>query len=53
MKASDQMLQEVIVKPKKEKYSRKNNPAVELMRKVVASKKRTDLDLNDYYHYNK
>ena len=31
----DVMLEEVVVKPKKEKYSRKNNPAVEFMRKVI------------------
>ena len=50
---SDLVLEEVIVKPKKEKYSRKNNPAVELMRKVIASKQRTNLENNDYYFYNK
>ncbi len=53
MKPSDQMLGEVVVKPKKEKYSRKNNPAVELMRKVVAAKKQVNLETNDYYQYNK
>ena len=35
----DVMLEEVVVKPKKEKYSRKNNPAVEFMRKVIDHKK--------------
>lgn len=50
---SDLMLEEVIVKPKKEKYSRKNNPAVELMKKVIASKKKTYLEQNDFYRYNK
>ena len=29
---ADVMLSEVVVKPKKEKYSRKNNPAVEFMK---------------------
>ena len=48
-----QMLAEVTVKAKRQKYSRKNNPAVELMRRVVAAKKKTDLSLNDYYQYNK
>lgn len=40
-------LSEVVIKPKREKYSRKNNPAVELMKKVVAHKdsnRITDLD---------
>ena len=46
-------LQEVTIKSKRNRYSRKNNPAVELMRKVVAAKKRTDLSLRDYYQYNK
>lgn len=49
----DLVLDEVIVKPKKEKYSRKNNPAVEMMKKVVAAKKLNDLGVNDFYHYNK
>ena len=34
-----QMLSEVTVKAKRNRYSRKNNPAVELMRRVVAAKK--------------
>ena len=47
-------LGEVVVKSKKKnKYSRKNNPAVELMRRVIAAKKRTDLSNHDYYQYNK
>lgn len=49
----DLVLDEVIVKPKKEKYSRKNNPAVEMMKKVIAAKKLNDLGVNDFYHYNK
>ncbi len=48
-----QLLAEVTVKAKRQRYSRKNNPAVELMRRVVAAKKRTDLTTNDYYQYNK
>ena len=36
MKPLDHTLDEVVVKPRKGKYSRKNNPAVELMKKVVA-----------------
>ena len=50
---SDLVLDEVVVKPKKEKYSRKNNPAVELMKKVIASKEKTNLENKDYYFYNK
>ena len=50
---TDIMLDEVVVEPKKEKYSRKNNPAVELMKKVINAKKASDLSLNDYYRYTK
>ena len=46
-------LQNVVVKSKRKRYSRKNNPAVELMRKVIEHKKLTDLSNKDYYQYNK
>ncbi|MCR4808266.1 MAG: DUF5686 and carboxypeptidase regulatory-like domain-containing protein [Prevotella sp.] len=46
-------LKEVTIKSKQTgKYSRKNNPAVELMRKVVAARKKTDLKQHDFYQYN-
>ena len=48
-----QELGEVTVKAKRQRYSRKNNPAVELMRRVVAAKKKTDLTQKDNYQYNK
>lgn len=53
MKSLDRELSELVVKPKKQKYSRKNNPAVELMRKVIAAKGQNDLKNNDYYRYDK
>ena len=53
LKPDKQMLAEVTVKAKRGRYSRKNNPAVELMKRVVAAKKQTDLSQNDYYQYNK
>ena len=53
LKDDTKSLREVTVKSKRNRYSRKNNPAVELMKKVVAAKKRTDLSLRDYYQYNK
>jgi len=53
LKPDKQMLAEVTVKAKRDRYSRKNNPAVELMKRVVAAKKKTDLGLNDFYQYNK
>ena len=53
MKSLDRELSELVVKPKRQKYSRKNNPAVELMRKVIAAKGQNDLKNNDYYRYDK
>ena len=46
-------LNEVTVKPKRLRYRRKGNPAVELMRKVIAAKADHDLGHNDYVRYNK
>ena len=46
-------LKEVEVVTKRKKYSRKNNPAVEMMRKVIAAKKNSDLRANDYLSYMK
>ena len=42
-----------VVKAKKTKYSRKNNPAVELMKKVIAAKKSNDLHDHDYFSIDK
>lgn len=53
LKSDNTQLSDVTVKAKKQKYSRKDNPAVELMKKVVAHKKLTDLDNRDFYQYNK
>ena len=47
------VLQNVVVKSKRQRYSRKNNPAVELMRKVIEHKQLTNLSNKDYYQYNK
>lgn len=47
-------LEGVVVKAKrKRKYTRKNNPAVELMRRVIAAKKHTNLSNYDYYQFEK
>lgn len=45
------LLTEVTVKGKRHRYRRKENPAVELMRRVISAKKRTNLDNNPYYEY--
>lgn len=53
LKTDTKQLKGVTVKTKRSKYSRKNNPAVELMKRVIAAKKRTDLANHDYYQFNK
>ena len=44
---------EVTVSSKRQKYSRKNNPAVELMRNVIAAKKSHDIHNHDYFRYDR
>ena len=53
LKEDAQNLGEVVIKQKREHYSRKNNPAVELMKRVIAAKKRSNLENYDYYQFNK
>ncbi|MGI6222003.1 MAG: DUF5686 family protein [Prevotella sp.] len=48
-----QQLREVKITARKGKYSRKDNPAVELMRRVIAAKKKTDLRNHDYLQFDK
>ena len=40
---------EVVVKPKREKYSRKDNPAVELIKKVIEHKNDNRIEAKDEY----
>lgn len=53
LETADKTLDEVLVTSKKKRYRRKDNPAVELMRKVIAGKSDNDLRQNDFYRYNK
>lgn len=53
LKPDTRSLSGVTIKAKKMKYSRKENPAVELMRRVIAAKKRTDISNHDFYQYAK
>jgi hypothetical protein len=46
-------LKEVVVKPKREKYSKKNNPAVDFVEKLMARKHMHDPHSNDYFSYQK
>lgn len=41
-------LKDVVIRPKKEKYSKKNNPAVELIQKVIANKEKNYVQSADY-----
>lgn len=49
---ADVALKGVEIKAKKKRYSRKNNPAVELMKRVIAAKKQNKLTNKPYYQYN-
>lgn len=53
LKPDTKQLAEVVVRQKRGKYSRKDNPAVELMKRVIAAKKKTDLRNHDFFQYNK
>lgn len=46
-------LQGITIEKKRERYKRKNNPAVELMRRVIEEKKRNDLKNRDYFRRDK
>ena len=52
LKPESRKLQEVTVKSKKKsRYKRKDNPAVDFMRKVIAAKKKNDIHKHDYFRY--
>ena len=53
LEVNSQTIKGVSIKGKRKKYDRKNNPAVELMRKVIAAKKHSDLRRHDYFSYKK
>ncbi len=51
MKENNKTLDEVVIKPKKERYRNKNNPAVELIRQVIAHKSQNRMEHYDYVSY--
>lgn len=53
LEMNSKLISGVKIVGKRKRYNRKNNPAVELMRKVIVAKKKSDLSLKDYYKYNK
>ena len=48
----DIALQEVTVKPKKEKYSKKDNPAVEFVKQMIERRKENSPRNKNYYQYD-
>ena len=44
-------LSEIVVKPKKEQYSKKNNPAVDFVKGMIDNKNAGDPRNNDYFSY--
>lgn len=53
LRESSAELSEVKVEARRKKYSRKNNPAVEMMRKVIAAKGESDLRQHDFLSLRK
>ena len=49
----DSTLGTAVVEGRRQRYSRRDNPAVELMRRVIAAKKQTDLHTHNYFRYDK
>ena len=53
LKPDTKQLGEVVIKAERKRYVRKDNPAIELMKRVIEAKKDTKLENHDYYMYNK
>lgn len=51
MREDDNVLAEVVIRPQKEKYRNKNNPAVELIRQVIKNKSKNRIASYDYVSY--
>ena len=52
MADADIALDEVTVKPKRERYRRRDNPAVEFVRRVIESRDANDPKAHDFYSYD-
>ena len=53
MKASSTQLEAVVVKAERQRYTNKNNPAVDLIRKAIANKDKNRLESNESYEYER
>lgn len=49
MVSEDKSLSEVVIRPKKEKYSKKNNPAVDLIKNVIKHKKKNGVESEEFF----
>ncbi|MBP3354146.1 MAG: carboxypeptidase-like regulatory domain-containing protein [Bacteroidales bacterium] len=45
-------MEEVVVKPKRERYKRRGNPAVDFVKKVIKAGEKNSIEENDYYTYD-
>ena len=52
LKDDSELLNEVVVRPQKEKYSKKENPAVKFVKQVIASRESNDPRNHDYFQYD-
>ena len=54
LKPDTKTMQEVVIKAERKRYVRKDNPAVELMKRVIEAKKSTKLEnTHDFFQYTK
>ena len=53
LKPQTEVLSAAVVSAKKTRYSNRDNPAVELIRKVIANKDNNRIETHDYYQYDK
>ena len=53
MKPSSTQLEAVVVRARRQRYSNRNNPAVDLIRKAIANKDKNRLEANTSYEYER
>ncbi|MCL2133591.1 MAG: DUF5686 and carboxypeptidase regulatory-like domain-containing protein [Bacteroidales bacterium] len=53
LKPSSTQLEAVVVRASRQRYSNRNNPAVDLIRKAIANKDKNRLEANDSYEYER
>lgn len=52
LEPANMQLAEAVVKPKKERYRKKDNPAIELIKNVISRKDSNRVESSDYYRCN-